>query len=147
MDKFKQLSSEINILLEKNASDKEKVDKISSVIKYSTEMQKYYNSIPDAIRTENTLDRIINDIKNRIDQITRVPVVYVVVERDCIPDTTDDTIDMAFLKQQSDQALNEKTAELQNQRAKFAADLKQKDTELQDQQTKFTSVLQKKILN
>lgn len=72
MNKFKKLQERINLLqtnFSKNSKDPKVINDLIRLTAVIKEKEEYYNSIPDIIKTSNTLNKIIVSLSQSIDNV------------------------------------------------------------------------------
>ena len=104
MNKFTEMHNRI-IFLKDKYNDGKTINDLTILDKYITEQERYYNSIPSSIKTENTLRYIIEKILFRIDQIefkkNHITNVQNIIEYDTNNYDTnkyDDAVTMVYMK-------------------------------------------------
>jgi hypothetical protein len=100
MDNFNQLHNKIYTLIQKYNGDTITISHLSNIDNYITQQEKYYNSIPDNIKTNNTLKYIIEKILFRINQIEfkKNPKI-IIMPGDYTTDNTTDMKTTIFVKE------------------------------------------------
>ena len=74
MNKFKQAREKLNLFLESQGpnADSKIIEHANNLRRYIDSQEKYYNSIPKNIRTDNTLNNIIQKIYSKISQLENI---------------------------------------------------------------------------
>jgi len=99
MHTFEQLKEKVIVLL-KDITDIQKRKYLQNLQKQIVEKQVFYNSIPDSIKTTNTLRYIIESLTFKLDQFNyKQTPHYNIVNTNYEEDycTTNDTINIAYL--------------------------------------------------